>query len=504
MLWRRWISTVVLMLIAHLPVRQRYVFTRRNGLRLRYLVVPVALIFVLSLSTVVGFSKDSRAFRNDDSARGALEYVASAAQQENIDSVSASASLEPSMLPEGTGRDSLMREQETLEPALVLAAATMPLPQPREERFEIAKGDALSVSLQKAGISAHDTYRIVSALDGVYDPRHIRPGQELLLRFDPLEDSESGEDDYRFSRMEMVIDPLHTLVLRHEENAFSASIEEQEVVPRLEAKQAKIELSLFGSAAKAGVPDAITAEAIRVFSWDVDFQRDIRQGDELEVLYENLETPEGKFIKTGNIVYARLNVNGHNIPVYRFESKNGDVDYYTAEGRSIRKALMKTPIDGARMSSGFGMRKHPVLGYGKMHKGLDFAAPRGTPIYAAGDAVVEKAGPWSSYGNYIRLRHNSSLKTAYAHLQRIAKGVSSGKRVKQGQVIGYVGTTGRSTGPHLHYEVIVNGAQVNPKTHKSPQGTALKGEALAAFKAQVTDVDSQFAMLVKGNKFAAR
>jgi murein DD-endopeptidase MepM/ murein hydrolase activator NlpD len=219
-------------------------------------------------------------------------------------------------------------------------------------------------------------------------------------------------------------------------------------------------------------------------------------------MYEQYETADGTRVKTGNLVYARLQVNGEDIPIYRYEMKNGDVNYFTADGVSVRKALMSTPIDGARLSSGFGMRKHPVLGYNKMHKGIDFAAPTGTPIYAAGDGTIERLGQWSTYGNYIRIRHNSDIKTAYAHMSRFAKGLSAGSRVKQGQVIGYVGATGRVTGAHLHYEVLENDTQINPKSVKLPLGETLRGAELASFKAQAQTINRRYESLHKGDQIA--
>jgi len=236
---------------------------------------------------------------------------------------------------------------------------------------------------------------------------------------------------------------------------------------------------------------------------NIDFQRDIRKGDEIEVLYEAFETEDGEFARYGNVLYANLTVGGREYPIYRFEMDNGDVDYFEPSGISIRKTLMKTPIDGARISSGFGMRHHPVLGYNKMHKGMDFAAPTGTPIYAAGDGVVEKAGRNGGYGNYIRIRHNSKLKTAYAHLHRISSRVKPGARVKQGQIIGKVGTTGRSTGPHLHYEVLLANKQVNPRSVTLPTGEQLVGKNMDRFKWLVGHVYQQYASLSDGLKFAA-
>ena len=199
-----------------------------------------------------------------------------------------------------------------------------------------------------------------------------------------------------------------------------------------------------------------------------------------------------------------MNTGGREKPIYRYKMDDGRVDYFEPDGTSIRKTLMKTPVDGARISSGFGYRRHPVLGYNKLHKGMDFAAPTGTPIYAAGDGVLEYAARNGSFGNYARIRHNSKLKTAYAHMSKFKKGMHKGKTVKQGEVIGYIGTTGRSTGPHLHYEVLVNGVQVNPRSVKLPTGETLTGEQLKRFKSLIQGINQEYASLTKGLKFAFR
>ena len=194
-------------------------------------------------------------------------------------------------------------------------------------------------------------------------------------------------------------------------------------------------------------------------------------------------------------MFANLKLSDRSLPIYRMEFKDGHADYFQEDGRSIRKALMRTPINGGRLSSGYGMRHHPVLGYNKMHKGVDFAAPTGTKIYAAGDGVIESLGRNGGYGNYIRIRHNSTLKTAYAHMHRFEKGLRKGDRVRQGDVIGRVGTTGRSTGPHLHYEVLANGRQVNPRSVKLPTGEKLTGDRLAALKTTVSSYQQRYAMI---------
>jgi len=304
----------------------------------------------------------------------------------------------------------------------------------------------------------------------------------------------------RFARMKIPLDSVKTLIVYRGAEGFSSKLHEKEVEKVARAQKTNIEVSLYGSAAKAGIPKSVVTEAIRIYSWNVDFQRDVRKGDGLEVLYDSFETDNGHVVKTGDILYAKLTLNGKELPLYRYEMADGRVGYFGADGQSLKRTLMTTPIDGARMSSGFGMRRHPVLGYSKMHKGMDFAAATGTPIYAAGDGVVEKAGRFSSYGKYVRIRHNSELKTAYAHMSKIKTRV--GARVTQGQVIGYVGTTGRSTGPHLHYEVLKNGQQINPRSVNLPTGEKLTGQDMKKFKSEIKKIDERYARLVADQKYA--
>ena len=250
-----------------------------------------------------------------------------------------------------------------------------------------------------------------------------------------------------------------------------------------------IDDSLFLAAERGGVPARIIMDAIRIFSWDVDFQREIRPGDSFELLFERLRDDDGEAVMVGEIIYASLTLSGKSLRLYRHQLDDGSTDYFDEKGHSVRKALLRTPVDGARLSSGFGRRRHPILGYTKMHRGLDFAAPSGTPIMAAGDGVVETAGTNGAYGKYIRIRHNSTYKTAYAHLESYARGIRSGTRVEQGQTIGFVGTTGRSTGPHLHYEVLTDGRQTNPRNIKLPTGQILENKALARFVERRLEID---------------
>ena len=246
--------------------------------------------------------------------------------------------------------------------------------------------------------------------------------------------------------------------------------------------------SLYRSAIEEKIPANIIIEFARIYGFQVDFQRDIRKKDGFQIMYEVFLDDKNNIIETGNILYANLKLSGENNSLYYFESKD-DEGHYDKSGKSVQKALMKTPINGARLSSSFGMRKHPIDGFNKMHKGTDFAAPMGTPIMASGDGKIKKAGWCGGGGNCIVIKHNSTYQTVYAHMSKFAKGIRSGVRVKQGQTIGYVGSTGKSTGPHLHYEVIINGKKVNSQTLKLPSGKILKNEERKLFETRKIKLD---------------
>ena len=246
-------------------------------------------------------------------------------------------------------------------------------------------------------------------------------------------------------------------------------------------KEGKIIQSLYRTAINIGIEPNVIVEFARIYGFQIDFQRDIRRNDTFQIIYETFKDEDNKIFKTGNIVYADLNLSNQSNAFYYFDEKNNK-GHYDINGKSVKKALMKTPINGARLSSKFGMRKHPIDGYNKMHRGTDFAAPKGTPIMASGDGVVLKSAWCGGGGNCIKIKHNSSYSTVYAHLSKFAAGIRKGKRVKQGQVIGYVGSTGKSTGPHLHYEVIYNGKRINSQTLKLPSGKILKGKVRENFE----------------------
>jgi murein DD-endopeptidase MepM/ murein hydrolase activator NlpD len=239
--------------------------------------------------------------------------------------------------------------------------------------------------------------------------------------------------------------------------------------------------SLYKAATDQNIPPNTIIEFARIYGFQVDFQRDIRKGDKFQIMYEVFIDDKDKIIQTGEILFANLKLSGQDNSLYYFDKKNVQ-GHYNKNGKSVQKALMKTPINGARLSSSFGMRKHPIDGFNKMHRGTDFAAPKGTPIMASGNGIVKKAGWCGGGGNCVKIKHNSTYETVYAHMSKFARGIKKGVRVKQGQTIGYVGSTGKSTGPHLHYEVIVNGKRVNSQKLKLPSGKILKGKNRELFE----------------------
>ncbi|MEZ5814572.1 MAG: peptidoglycan DD-metalloendopeptidase family protein [Alphaproteobacteria bacterium] len=468
------------------PLRRRYLVTRHNKVRLRYMAGSFAALFIALYGVSwASASASSTVLRVAGDFSTAYAEIAPAGGDEAGDYAAEDVRLEAAI-------------QSSVSGGIRRASLAIKKPErPRYRELQVKPGDTVAGLLQEAGLSGAEAYRAVKALEEYYDVRKVKSGQKIDVHF------KSGDDGVlEFTKMSMKLDAVKEVsVVRGGPEDFRAELSEKELFPRVYARKAQIETSVYGSAARANIPSAVIAEMIRIYSWNIDFQRDIRSGDKVEVLYEAFETEDGEFAKYGNVLYANLSVGGRNYPIYRFEMDDGRVDFFEPDGISIRKTLMKTPIDGARLSSGFGMRRHPVLGYNKMHKGMDFAASTGTPIYAAGDGVVEHAGRKGGYGNYVRIRHNSKLKTAYAHMHSIK--VKNGARVKQGQVIGTVGTTGRSTGPHLHYEVLVYNKQVNPRSIKLPTGEQLAGKELQRFKNVLGRTKQQYVSLSEGLKFAS-
>ena len=310
------------------------------------------------------------------------------------------------------------------------------------------------------------------------------------------------KNDYKSKKNDIInlIYPISntlSLEVKKSENKF----EIKKNILKLKLKEVvvsnKIEKNLYSSATKEGIEPNIIIEFARIYGFEVDFQRDIRKGDEFEIYYEKFLDHNNIVRDTGRIIYASMKVNGRNINLYNFKDKDGD-GYYDLNGKSIVKSLMKTPINGARLSSSFGMRKHPILGFNKMHRGTDFAAPTGTPIMASGSGTVTRARWCGGGGNCVKIRHNSTYETIYAHMSKFARGVKEGKKVKQGQIIGYVGSTGLSTGPHLHYEVLINGKKVNSQKLKLPSGKILKGDPRKEFEISRIKIDLKLAEIKSG------
>ena len=353
----------------------------------------------------------------------------------------------------------------------------------------VIKGGTLMKTLIDAGTDRRQAHQAIVALQKVFDPRRLQVGQEILITSQP---TETGEDRLLSVTLPLSAE-LEVAAVRAEDGSFVPDEISRPLHRELVRAEGEINSTLFLATDRAGVPLQVVMDAIRIFSWEVDFQRDIQKGDRFQFLFERYYSESGEIVKDGNVVFASLLLSGKELRLYRHELENGSVEYFDASGQSARRTLLKTPVDGARLSSGFGRRKHPILGYTRMHRGIDFAAPSGTKIVAAGDGVVEYAGRNGAYGIYIRIRHNGTYKTAYAHMRRVAKGVRPGARVKQGQVIGYVGSTGRSTGPHAHYEVLKGGKQINPMKLRLPTGEALAGGPLDLFMQRRGEIDSLFA-----------
>jgi len=348
---------------------------------------------------------------------------------------------------------------------------------PNKKIIKVVAGDSLQKILLKEKISKEEVNKIYQKTKGIVDLTKIRRGQTITVIFRIKQNKPS------ISRITFQVDELSTAYIY-----FSNKTDDYEV--RLNQKNLEkvnflakgvIANSLFASAQKIDVDAEVIVEFARIFGFEIDFQRDIRKNDEFQIFYERFEDDEGENFKNGNILFAYLKNSGRKIKLYRYKDSKNNIGYYTPDGKSIEKALMKTPINGARLSSGYGMRKHPILGYNKLHQGTDFAARRGTPIMASGSGTVERASWFGAYGKYVRIRHNSTYKTAYAHLSKFGRNIKAGKKVRQGQIIGYVGSTGRSTGPHLHYEVLVNNKRINSQRLKLPSGKKLSKNEMENF-----------------------
>jgi len=335
----------------------------------------------------------------------------------------------------------------------------------------VKKGETFSKILDNFDFENKKKFEIINSINKIFDLRELNVNQKIIFLVNDKKIVKQIiiELDYKTN---LVVDLDSKLnVIKNELETFS----------EIESREYSITNSLYSDGINNNIPNTILIKLIQLFSFDLDFQRDIRKDTQVSVSYEKIFTENKNNYFFGNIEYAKIKIKNNTLEYFKFLTDDGYVDYFNREGKNVKKSILKTPLDGARLSSTYGMRKHPISGFNKMHKGIDFAAPKGTPVYAGGNGVIEKAGRNGGYGNYIRIRHNNEYKTAYAHLSGFKKGISKGVRVNQGEVIGYVGSTGRSTGPHLHYEIIYQNKQINPLTLKLPSGKILKGKELERF-----------------------
>ncbi len=358
----------------------------------------------------------------------------------------------------------------------------------KEIKYSIQNNDSVEKILKKFNID-NDDIKEISVKLKQKKLTNIYSGRELNLI---LKKRENGSNT-----VVSILYPINN-TSSIEVRKFKDNYIVKENILRLNKKEVVVKNiikdNLYSSATSVNIEPNIIIEFARIFGFEVDFQRDIRKGDWFEIFYEKFEDDNGKVRDTGKIIYASMFVNNEEINLYNFNYKD-DEEYYDIKGKSITKSLMKTPINGARLSSSFGMRKHPILGYNKMHRGTDFAAPSGTPIMASGSGTITRARWCGGGGNCVKIKHNSTYETIYAHMKGFAKGIKEGRKVKQGQIIGYVGSTGMSTGPHLHYEVIVNGKKVNSQRLKLPSGKILKGEARKEFELERIKIDLRLSEL---------
>ena len=357
---------------------------------------------------------------------------------------------------------------------------------------KISKGQTFDGILKVYSVPSEEIVKIKKILNLNYDLNNLKTNFYIKFTIDQSNNKNITSFVFPLSR---------TKKIQLTKNLDTDLFEKKEIITNLNKKiifkEGKIIQSLYKTGVGLNIQPNIIVEFARIYGFQVDFQRDIRKNDNFQIMYEVFEDDNGKVFETGNIIFADLKLSGINNSLYYFDKKKSE-GHYDENGRSVKKALMKTPINGARLSSSFGMRKHPIDGYNKMHKGTDFAAPMGTPIMASGNGIVTRARWCGGGGNCIKIKHNSTYQTIYAHMKSFARGIKEGLRVKQGQIIGYVGSTGKSTGPHLHYEVIENGKKINSQKLKLPSGKILKGEERKIFEVSKIKLDVLKSELIVG------
>ena len=359
-------------------------------------------------------------------------------------------------------------------------------------KYKIKKGDSIQKILKKNRIKNNEIQNIISQFKKYGNPNKLLESNVI----DIVVEKNLSDKNNSITKFSVPITKSTTIeISKNDEGQLVSKKIITKLYKRKTLAENVIKNNLYSSALKANINPEAIIEFARIFGFEIDFQRDIRKNDYFKIVYEKYFDENGEFVKSGSILYAHMKVNNREITLYKFgDDKN--YGYFNENGKSVEKALMKTPINGARLSSPFGMRKHPILGFNKMHKGTDFAAKEGTPIMASGSGTVMLAKWCGGGGNCVKIKHNSTYQTIYAHMKSFAKGIKKGKKVKQGQIIGYVGSTGMSTGPHLHYEVIVNGKKVNSQTLKLPSGKVLKDEERKKFEIHRIKTDVLIAEMI--------
>ncbi len=355
-------------------------------------------------------------------------------------------------------------------------------PKYKKIKHKIKAGETFDKILEDYLIEKKEINKVKNALKKKVNLNKLNTKQIIEFSLDKT-NNQINEFTFQISNKQKIF-----LIRDNLNDSFNDKIISIKLNKKIVYKENSIIQSLYKAAIDEQIPANIIIEFARIYGFQVDFQRDIRKQDKFQIMYEIFLNDKNKIIETGEILFANLKLSGQDNGLYYFD-KEGSEGHYDINGKSVKKALMKTPINGARLSSSYGMRKHPIDGYNKMHRGTDFAAPTGTPIMASGDGVVKKAGWCGGGGNCVKIRHNSTYQTVYAHMSKFARGIKAGVRVKQGQTIGYVGSTGKSTGPHLHYEVIVNGKKVNSQKLKLPSGKILKGNERKLFETKKIKLD---------------
>ena len=358
------------------------------------------------------------------------------------------------------------------------------------QKYYLQEGETFTGALKQADLQDDEINDVVNIISKKIDLRKLKVGTLIETYTKTINDKKIINEIIIYPDIEKKI------YVKKVNNKFVAGEDKKKLFSKLKLYEVEIHNSIYESLKKIDTPDEIIMEFVQLYSFDIDFQRDIRKGNKIKIFFEIYTDSQNNYIKSGNINFSEIILDDESYELYRFQSEGDEfVEYFNSDGKSATKALMKTPINGARLSSGFGMRKHPILGYNKKHQGVDFAAPTGTPIMAAGTGHIEFVGNNGGAGKYIRIKHLNGYKTSYSHLSKYASGIQKNIKVRQGQVIGYVGNTGLSTGPHLHYEVIFNGKRINPMKMKLPSGKQLKDKNLEIFLAEKERINAEVSEL---------